>query len=454
MSWSDEELDKLFKDSADKLSFEFKPEFLDEFDAARSSIDQGAVSGSDEVDLLYQNSASQLSFEYKDAYWQEMQNFLPSKRQPDFLWWVTATILMVALLGGKFITPSIHQLFKEQKGSVAVLKRTGNNHPAIQDQTSLLSNSEMIPTDHVVNGTLPIKKIPNTENIIRKENVLSAFDPKLNLAKEIGASEARNIVSDEDLLNGSNKVEKNIQENEIRSKNDNEEVASLEPRSLDMTEPNRDFNELSIIDLGHNMQLPMGVSYFVEVNGGLSQSLVTPSDRISSNLGLGLGMQFQKGRYSLLTSLYGQISDHSDLLLTKEAKVYGFGSNVYRYTLKYTQLYSIEANISMGCRLGRHQIFAGVRPSYIVGTKVGVSLHEEEVQMDRQTEYGNFTGIKRFGLKPTIGYAYDLPRNFTIGLNLGIQTMQSVDEDFIDGTNRKMPIDGQLFLRKTINFRK
>ena len=77
---------------------------------------------------------------------------------------------------------------------------------------------------------------------------------------------------------------------------------------------------------------------------------------------------------------------------------------------------------------------------------------EEDVEMEREVLYGHMEGIRRFGLKPMIGYSIDLPSNITIGLNIGAQVMPSVNEEYIDGQNNKLPIDGQLYFRKSISF--
>lgn len=451
MSWSDEELDKLFKDSAEKLSFEFKPEFLDEFEAMQESAIEGAVGTNDEVDMLYQQSASELSFEYKDAYWQEMQNFLPRRRQPDFLWWGTAILFIAAFITNIGVQSFSETSIETSLNTDAQDKNTGQVEATNSQNDLSSSNTSQLTEEHTTDfGTQDDLGIVNQSEI---ESRYQSDD--IGSRQDLLNSSVTVDVIDTDfpeLINEEYKVDVNEIPSEDKTIID-DKVNSLSVVSLEM-DVDKEMNELNHEVPSMELDLPVAMNYFVELNGGLSQSMTTPSDRISSNIGLGLGFQLNKGKYSLLTSVYGQISDHNDLVLNKEAKVYGFGSQLYRYTLKYSQLYTLEANVSLGYRLGRHQMFVGIRPSYVMGTKVGVTLMEEEVQMDRQTVYGHFTGINRFGLKPSIGYSYDLPRNYTLGFNIGIQTMNVVDEQFINGVNRTLPVDGQIFLRKSINFRK
>jgi hypothetical protein len=63
-------------------------------------------------------------------------------------------------------------------------------------------------------------------------------------------------------------------------------------------------------------------------------------------------------------------------------------------------------------------------------------------------------GLKRFGLKPMIGYSWSVMPGMELGVNVGIQVMPQINEDFINGINNKLPIDGQVYFRKTIDFRK
>ena len=53
-----------------------------------------------------------------------------------------------------------------------------------------------------------------------------------------------------------------------------------------------------------------------------------------------------------------------------------------------------------------------------------------------------------------IGYTYKFGSSLSLGLNLGMQLMSLVKDDFVNGVSNKFPIDGQLILKKTLNFNK
>jgi hypothetical protein len=216
----------------------------------------------------------------------------------------------------------------------------------------------------------------------------------------------------------------------------------------------------SLVDIPVDLSLsdgpkpPMSARMYLEANGGLSQSLITPSESNSYSIGGGLGVQLDKGRFSMNIGANVQWSFHDDLVLNGEAKVYGFGSEVYRYTLKYDEIYTLEGVISAGYRMGNHRINVGVRPSYVMNAKVGFTMNEEEVETERQMTYGYTEGLNRFGLKATLGYSFDFKGGVTLGANIGTRLLKSVDENYLNGMNNMLPIDGQIYIRKTLNFRK
>ena len=103
--------------------------------------------------------------------------------------------------------------------------------------------------------------------------------------------------------------------------------------------------------------------------------------------------------------------------------------------------------------MGAHTLSLGVRPSYVIGTKVAYDSGTTE-GTEREVFYGYTDGIKRFGIKPMIGYAVNLSPNLMLGVNVGMKLTPSVNEDFINGVNNTLPIDGQIYIRKSLSFRR
>jgi hypothetical protein len=76
-----------------------------------------------------------------------------------------------------------------------------------------------------------------------------------------------------------------------------------------------------------------------------------------------------------------------------------------------------------------------------------------EINEDRNV-YGYMDGLRRFGIRPTFGYSFSLTPTMELGLNVGTQLMPQVNDEFLDGENNKLPIDGQIYFRKSLRFGK
>jgi hypothetical protein len=201
---------------------------------------------------------------------------------------------------------------------------------------------------------------------------------------------------------------------------------------------------------------------YVQGIGGLSQSLVIPSDEISNSFGIGIGTEVHKGNFTWNFGVNALVENHNDLVLNRTAKVYGFGSDVYQFNIDYKQMYTLEAMIGVGYNLGRHRIDLGVRPSFVMSSRVhieelGTSTTEFASDNDYNESrdlFGFMDGLHRFGIKPTIGYMFKVSPSISLGATIGIELRPSINEDFIKGVNNTRPIDGQIYLRKTLSFRK
>jgi len=204
-------------------------------------------------------------------------------------------------------------------------------------------------------------------------------------------------------------------------------------------------------------------SFYVQGVGGISESLITPSDALGTSYGIGAGIMAHKRNWTFNIGSNVVIENYSDLELTRVAKQYvHFSSTESRQDLQYRNLYLVELDLGVGYNFGRHQVRMGIRPSYTYNARVDYSetnIHNNQGEMvetseSRQGQYGYLAALQLWGLKPTIGYSYNLPSSWSIGLNIGTELRTSINEEFISGVNNRLPLDGQLYIRKTLNFKK
>jgi hypothetical protein len=397
----------------------------------------------DEIDKLYQTGAAGSQFEYKAEYWREMEAMLPiQKKRGDALWFFFSALILGLLLTSVFIQEPL-----SLNGDETLLADTRTFEDVTTEQSTIASETIDAEKPNGWENESTSTAVPHDEDDLKSTAQREISNPIHPTTRSDESSESVKPIDQQ-------KAELNRSDNgELKSI----DVGALETRSLELTsiatlqEQSHPWDKAKINTVALN-------GMFVQLLGGVSQSMVDPSTGWSNSYGAGIGYNLEKGRFILNVGLNGLISNHNDLELTRSAKVYGFGSEVYTYNIDYQQLYLLEGNIELGYLLGRHELKAGVRPSYVFSSRVRVSETATADQSFTSEEHGSYygymDGLKRIGLKPTLGYAYRIRPDLQVGMNIGVQLLQGVNEDFVEGKNNNLPIDGQLYLRKTIRFRK
>lgn len=397
----------------------------------------------DEIDKLYQTGAAGSQFEYKAEYWREMEAMLPNqKKRGDALWFFFSALIFGLLLTSVFIQEPL-----SLNGDETLLADTRTFEDVTTQQSTIASETIDAEKPNGLENESTSTAVPHDEDDLKSMAQREISNPIHPTTRPDESSESVKPIDQQ-------KAELNRSDNgELKSI----DVGALETRSLELTsiatlqEQSHPWDNAKINAVALN-------GMFVQLLGGVSQSMVDPSTGWSNSYGAGIGYNLEKGRFILNVGLNWLISNHNDLELTRSAKVYGFGSEVYTYNIDYQQLYLLEGNIELGYLLGRHELKAGVRPSYVFSSRVRVSETATADQSFTSEEHGSYygymDGLKRIGLKPTLGYAYRIRPDLQVGMNIGVQLLQGVNEDFVEGKNNNLPIDGQLYLRKTIRFRK
>ena len=469
----------------------------------------------EEIDKLYQESAKTGSFEYKNEYWTEMEALLPKSTGKDFLWFFTAFVF-IGLIGVTTVIDNpisindsrIAQSTIQNQTTTESENRSTFNKKNVNSTSSENSNAiNFIQKEQSTPASIYTKKEEQSNYIAPKEtkpSFKSTIDNSLkNEHKNVSSDNANGGITlattDEVQNSSSNKREqsnnvdsqeakpsfkstidntlinehKNVSSdnakeritlattdevqisNSVNNKTNNE-IGNLPIRILDISSSERDI----IASPPYEGKTSSYVDFYAQAIGGVSQSLSIPSDKYSYSYGIGLGAQFHKDQFKFTTGVNAFISNHNDLQLNRTAKVYGFGSDVFNYNIDYKKIYSVELLLEAGYQFGRHQVSVGLRPSFAFNSKVQFS----ELSMDgtqsvvKNSEsrdiYGYMDGINQFGLKPMLGYSFNLTPSILIGANVGIQLMPSINEEFINGSNRVYPIDGQIYLRKSFSIRR
>ncbi|MDB3906036.1 hypothetical protein N9355_01020 [Crocinitomicaceae bacterium] len=486
----DDALDSAFQKEASNIAVAYKPEFWSEFSDELSSIASTENVTDNEVDAMYRDGAAKLSFVYHPSYWEEMAAMLRRRRRrPEFLWFGLSGVFTATIIAMFFIQQGPLEL------TVPEFVWNGIN-PAQQRANNVTSNASnnsendaFQNTNDVQNGNIAsnagLNGTPNgnTPNNIASNGNNPMNGSQVNLDPTLVPNHQQVNPNNAQITPRLNRVTPNLVMTTVLNEPTRapQATTTLNSSGQETVQDDITLDPLSAKSLGTlstlNNELaeveefpgfrpykraPL-TSFYVQGVGGISESLITPSDAFGTSYGIGAGIMAHKRNWTFNIGSNVVIENYSDLELTRVAKQYvHFSSTESRQDLQYRNLYSVELDLGVGYNFGRHQVHMGIRPSYTYNARVDYSetnIYNSQGEMietseSRQGQYGYLGALQLWGLKPTIGYGYSFPSNWSIGLNIGTELRQSINEEFISGVNNRLPLDGQLYIRKTLNFKK
>lgn len=401
----------------------------------------------EEIDELFQGAASEQTFPYKEEYWAEMEALLPEKNTGrDLLWTITALIFVSLLTVGFWR----NELPGAQEDTLSTQTRPKNQ--VIESEKVNLSVIETNAPSAIQSEEIQAKHVDV------EQNHSSVFTSPESLIK-VRKTTAEKDISANQMLNEINPDEANeqLEIDNRRVLNETVEVSKLTTRDPELFTATE--GELLSL-LNHVKTSGANHAFYVQGVVGASQSLVKPSGSLSSSFGFGAGWALRKGNFVANAGVNLLVSNHNDLFLSRTAKVYGFGAENYSYNFNYKQLYELEAQIDVGYQFKRSEFRLGVRPSYLLSSRVMISSTKSEQGKDTETlesekQVYSFTGgLNRFGLKPSLTYAYHVKPTLELGLSVGTQIYGRIDADYLKGHTRNFVFDGQLYLRQIITWEK
>ncbi|MDC3253241.1 hypothetical protein OAU25_03210 [Crocinitomicaceae bacterium] len=452
-SLTDTQIDAMYSASAADLSFYYSSQYWNEFSQSFETSDgfqseDAGVLNDHVVDNMYKEGTSRLSFDYNTFYWDEFLSLWRRHRRPDMLWFATA-YAFIGAIGLLFFTNT----FDDVKS---------------QSYTAELKNSQITPSEEVeasidkietsINSRTPVSFGPTLRSNTTGNIVLESDLETISLETPTTTQTVQSIstpINNLTLATSESKIEELVQSISDEFLEDDHTILTL--RELISSS-----NEIEY----KNPHVPfevIHVNYFVQADGGLSQPILEPSDHFATSAGLGVGVELNKGRFSMVLAATGRVENYEDLTLTRSAKIYGFGSEVHQFSVDLKQLYSVEGHFGIGYNLNRHRMELGLRPSFVLTSKITVSSTRtatdlnsgiESSSVEKRDQYGYMNGVNRLRLKPTIGYTLKVTPTLSIGATAGIDFRPSIDKDNFDKTTKGSPIEGEIYLRKTITLKR
>ncbi len=380
----------------------------------------------EEIDKLFSNNAGNMIFEYKKGYFKEIEKHLPVAKKRDFLW-TGLTLLMGSIITYLMIQPLVYDgkasfmnadiqsnvkysydVEKQMRTFTAVVKQVSETSTIpneLQNRTIIASTTEL-----EIN---PVEKreINSEQIILSKETVQPEKKSPTSFVYE---NKAISTLGIEQLFTEESKI-------------------NLLPYSPDIDRVDR----------------TPGFEFFIQGVAGTGHGKMLPGEKFNKVTGIGLGGEWNRKRFTASFAMNGIVSHHNGMELSRISRVYGFGSTEYKSTIEYSKLFLAESELTLGYRLGRLAAFCGVNLNYLVTTESTISSFEDDEMhiADIRKLYGYKTGIKDWGLKPMLGMSYDFKNRIQIGANIGAHVIQTIDSEYLQGTSRPLPLEGRFYVR-------
>ena len=395
----------------------------------------------EEIDKLFKEASEQPSFEYKASYFQAIEEQLPVKRSRKIgLWWWTANVFLITFVGMVFIG-------RDELIALKLVEKTGMN-----TNYSFLANGNLTTThENAINQETKGSNISvSTSTGVGSQYSETPSYNRLSVINEANSIEQSKTTND--LLNF---METSLSEKSV-SKPIITEEASLDFDRLPFLDIANHFN-----DSGEQLELknvkPKFVknSFYIGINAGEEQAWSRDKSidqKIHETFGLEMGYTMPLKRFTLSAGLGFQTTTLKELKINERTKIYDFGSTMLDNSYQFNSIFAITVPVEFSKSYGRHNLALGITPSVNIFTHV---RHYQEIDgMESLNERGvtNSALLNRFGLSPHVSYSLSLTESIQVGLNVQMQLFQPINSQRFVGEATKMPIGAQLFLKKSIKF--
>ena len=398
----------------------------------------------DEIDKLFKEASGQPVFEYKASYFQAIEEQLPVQKSRKIgLWWWTANVFLVAFVG---------LMFGEKETLVAIKftenigKNTTVTTKAQFAQIETNKHEHSTSKGYTVNGESEeqTEKVRSSNESINLSGSLNTLITSTQVGK---STPEMNVVLDP--AQGKNRT---FNQNDLPSENETNRIDRLP--LLDIAHHlNRSLEEIEM-----NNVKPKFVknSFYLGINAGEEQAWSSDksiNQKIHETFGLELGYSIPMKRFTVSAGLGFQTTMLKDLKINERTKMYDFGSSILNNSYQFNSICAITLPLELSKSFGRHQLAFGITPSLNLFTHV---RHYQEIDgMESLNERGitNSTLFNRFGLSPHISYGLSLTESIQLGVNLQIQMLQPIRSQRFVGEATNKPIGAQLFIRKSLTFR-
>ncbi len=173
---------------------------------------------------------------------------------------------------------------------------------------------------------------------------------------------------------------------------------------------------------------------------------------LNATLSLELGYRIPLRNFQFSAGLAFEATKLGDLRIKERTKLYGFGSSILENSYEFNAIYSVLLPVELSKSFGRHSIGLGLVGELNVFAHASHEKTIDGISTSNATGFTNVDLFNRFGVSPKLTYALSLTEKLQLGLAVQTQLIQPLNSDRFIGVPTKLPISGQVFIKRSLKF--
>ena len=424
----------------------------------------------EEIDKIFGEAADKQVFEYRSEYWNDIEKQLPIQKQSKrAYWWWTANIFFLGFLGFLAFDASKETNVANKNDTVTATNPFSSasvENSIITNKTNAIQKTKFeLDENQVIGKTANIKNGGNTDFIEHEnfERVLPVkgkidkvyLDQKRKVEIEnISENQIVDLESEASILVGQENSKNSIETIELKAEIQ-EEVIENDPLELNTKAVFISENVSNLEPVLFPYKKDKLRKMYVEVFGGVGQSYIkneTNQNVVNATIGGVVGLSFPVKRFNISAGLGLQGTKFDQLNILERTKIYGLGSEILENSYEFSSIYSLTIPLSATYTIGRHSMSLGITSNINLMTQL---KHRQTLDGDFKSYNVGFSDVSffnRFGLLPSLGYSFHINEKTQIGIRMNIQLLQQIQSKRFIGAPLNFPIDGQIYLKRTLDF--
>ncbi len=414
-----------------------------------------------DIDKLFSENAHP-EVPFQESYWAEMEAMLPPTppAKKPFAWFkfslgvAASTLIIVALYNlPQNSESSAYSRTSNIHGEISGNKKMNNifaNHIKTAAQNNKLIKETEIEVDTPENDKN--HKLNNSGKGLSHKDVISKGGQYFSIGNKNENSKGGFVKGEIVIAENNPDNINNISidnSNYLYNRLTTNKINTLDTKEINF---NTEFPSIALLNDVEFVKIPSRLTYFVDVYGGIGQSLIANGNTLTTNFGAAVGVNKQYGRYILGAGLGFVGVRYNNFKFDEKSTYYSFTKTTYRNNFNYQYLYNFQIPLQLARVTKFGTIELNIAPGYTFQSQLDYEFYENESIVRRNQVYGETRGYNKFSLQTGLGYRIPICGSWEFGVRVQAEICQTVKSqaEYLD--KKHFPINGQIVLRKKLGF--